>query len=392
MRICIIAPMVLPVLGVEQRYGGIELVVALACENFVLRGHEVYLLASGDSKTSAELIPVVPTSLGMGKSFEREAETNRMAYEQAVALEPDVIWDNTLTCMHVLTQVGKKKGFNLSTLMHIDMNKLVDTKDIPVVHTIHTPKELHYPQLVEKLAQAGHFFTTISDDQGMAFLHYTRLQSLGTVYNAIKPEFYPMKTNADGSYLLWLGRYAAAKGAHIAIEAAHLLDIPIKLVGKLDEEHEFAYFDSFVKGTTGGSDEIISDISTLTLEKKASLYRNAKYTLMPALWREPFGLVAIESMASGTPVVGPNTGALPEIVARSGILINTDDLHLHDDYKTVPKTHHIFAQRIADAIKTHAPIDPQIPRSRIENVFADITNAIDYERIFEKAIYLKSIA
>src|SRR3972149_5610036 len=95
MRICIISPVLIPVLGKTQRYGGIELVVALVTEELVKRGHEVFLLASGDSRTSAKLVPIVKKALGQRSTWDIRKKLNRISYKKALELKPDLIWDHT---------------------------------------------------------------------------------------------------------------------------------------------------------------------------------------------------------------------------------------------------------------------------------------------------------
>src|SRR5579872_5822632 len=125
MRICVIAPGVIPLLGRKQRYGGLELIVSLVTDELARRGHDVYLFASGDSETAAKLIGTVPTAIGLGVSFEEEKAINRRAYEMAVSEKPDIIWDNTIA-FHSWEKLKDESGFNFKLKIRLHPEELVD--------------------------------------------------------------------------------------------------------------------------------------------------------------------------------------------------------------------------------------------------------------------------
>ena len=389
MKVCIIAPTVIPLLGDKQCYGGIELVISLATEELVRRGHEVYLFASGDSRTSAKLISLCPKAIGQSISLDEERALNHKAYEMAVAKNPDVIWDHTLG-IHAQTGEAFAQGddFNYKPNIVLNPERLIDTKDIPVIQTLHGPAKDHLPGIVNNLAKAGHYCVSISHDQALRYASYVpKEQFLGTVYNAVDTKLYQPKIHQGGDYFVWLGRYGMEKGAHIALAVAHKLKTPIMVVGKLAEKHEQNYFDAFVKPNLQKCDTVVSNVA---MEDKIKIFRNAKATLMTNLWPEPFGLVAIESMATGTPVIGPALGALVEIIGGSGILVPVDDLGISEQQKTVTPAQEKYVDRIIKYMPKLDSIPPHLPRDRVEKLFSVKHNVDGYEEAFAKAIYLKT--
>lgn len=386
MKICIIAPLVIPILGSEQEYGGIETVISIASEEFVKRGHDVYIFASGGSKTSAKLVATTPKAFGQGISFEKEKECNRKAYEMAVAKDPDIIWDHTLA-IHAHELHEDKSKFIFKTDIELKPEEIVDTGSIPVVHTLHGPAKDHTPKIIHALSEAGHYLVSISKDQARHFLPFFDIkQHLGTVYNAVDLDLYSANYNKKGDYLLWAGRYCMEKGPHIALEVAHRVEMPIKLIGKVSEKHEIAYFKKFVEPILGPKDKVLGIVSA---KEKIKLLRNAKATMMTNLWAEPFGLVAAESMASGTPVVGPSLGSLTELIDQAGILVPVDDLTLDENDTRVTSSQREYIDRIVKYMGKIDKIPPSVPRKRAEFLFSPKNNADGYEEAFLKAMYLK---
>jgi glycosyltransferase involved in cell wall biosynthesis len=137
--------------------------------------------------------------------------------------------------------------------------------------------------------------------------------------NALDLTAYPVHPHL-GDYLLFIGRMSPDKGAHRAVEVARAAGVPLKLAGKMQELLEQEFFDANVRPFLGPDIEYLGEV---THEEKVDLLQNARATLFPIRWEEPFGLVMIESMACGTPVIATRWGAVPEVIAdgRSGIIV-----------------------------------------------------------------------
>src|SRR5258706_11505983 len=144
---------------------------------------------------------------------------------------------------------------------------------------------------------------------------------IANVPNALDFSFYPVQPRR-GEYLLFLGRMSADKGAHRAVAVATETGLPLKLAGKLREPAEQAYFAEFVEPhLRPGQIEYVGEV---THGEKVELLQDARATLFPIEWEEPFGLVMIESMACGTPVIATRWGAVPEVIEHglSGIIVD----------------------------------------------------------------------
>ena len=148
-----------------------------------------------------------------------------------------------------------------------------------------------------------------------------KLNWLATCHNAIDIDSYPFDPGNDG-YLLFLGRMWPDKGAHHAVRVARETGLPLRMAGKMHEQGEREYFDAEIRPHLGGAIEYLGEVSH---DEKVALLQRALLTLFPIQWEEPFGLVMVESMACGTPVIATRRGAVPEVIddGRSGIVVDT---------------------------------------------------------------------
>ncbi|HEX6663081.1 MAG TPA: glycosyltransferase, partial [Gaiellaceae bacterium] len=188
---------------------------------------------------------------------------------------------------------------------------------------------------------------------------------VGTCANALDLSVYPFRPER-GDYLLFLGRMTADKGAHRAIAVAMERGLPLKLAGKCREPLEQQYFDELVRPHLSDRIEYVGEV---THGEKVALLQHARATLFPIEWDEPFGLVMIESMACGTPVIATRWGAVPEVIehGRSGIIV--------DDYR-----------EMGDALEASDALDPFELRAYVEEEFSPARMVTDYVAAYEKAI------
>jgi glycosyltransferase involved in cell wall biosynthesis len=183
--------------------------------------------------------------------------------------------------------------------------------------------------------------------------------------NALDFSVYPCKPHR-GEYLLFLGRLSPDKGAHRAVAVAMEAGLPLKIAGKMQEPKEREYFHGLVEPHLVDGIEYLGEV---THGEKVELLQNARATLFPIEWEEPFGLVMIESMACGTPVIATRWGAVPEVIehGRSGIIV--------DNYR-----------QMADALTEADELDPNELRRYVEEEFSPQRMVRDYVEAYERAV------
>lgn len=271
------------------RYGGTELIVSLLTDELVRRGHEVTLFASGDSITKAHLEFVHEQALRLDKKVKEPA-----LYEQMMLAK---IYHQAHHFDIIHSHVG------CAVLPYCSFVKT------PTVHTMHG---IFTPDNEKMFRQfAWQPYISISEAQrepklGLNYIH--------TVYNGIDTTVYRFQEQpSQPPYLAFVGRLSPEKGPAGAIEIARKLGLPLKMAGKIDAVDR-DYFNEQLKPLIDG--EQIQYLGEVSHEEKIELLAGATVTLFPITWREPFGLVMIESMATGTPVVGMALGSVPEVIAH----------------------------------------------------------------------------
>ncbi len=281
-------------------YGGIELVVGLLTDELVRRGHEVTLFASGDSISLAKLESVHPRALRLDKSVKEYGIYEMLQLSQVYerASEFDIIHSH-MGCAA------------------LPYGNLVKTPTIHTLHGVFTPDN---EKLYSHARQQP--FVSISDAQREPRLN---LNCVATVYNGIDTSRYEFHPNPqDPPYLAFLGRLSPEKGPHLAIAMAKRSGWHLKMAGKVDVV-DVEYFEQEIKPHIDGKQ--IEYLGEANHEQKCKLMGGAVATLFPITWREPFGLVMIESMVLGTPVIAMKLGSTPEVIAhgRTGFLCNNVD-------------------------------------------------------------------
>ncbi|MBX9257604.1 glycosyltransferase family 4 protein [Desmonostoc muscorum CCALA 125] len=338
MRIAQVAPLLERV--PPPAYGGIELVVGLLTDELVRRGHEVTLFASGDSISLAKLMSVHPHALRLDRTIKDYGvyEMLELASVYQRAGEFDIIHSH----------------MGYAALPYAN---LVATPTVHTLHGIFTPDN-------EKMFTFGKKqpYISISDAQREPRLG---LNYVATVYNGIDVnnyEFYAQPENPP--YLAFLGRISPEKGVHLAIEIAKQSGWCLKIAGKVDVV-DVEYFETEIKPQIDG--EQIQYLGEANHTEKNALMGGAVATLFPITWREPFGLVMVESMASGTPVIAMKLGSTQEVIShgRTGFLCNN-------------------IQECISAIDRVTELDRYACRQHVENHFSIEQMVDSYEAVYQQ--------
>jgi len=339
MRIALIAPVWFPV--PPTGYGGIEWIVWLLADGLVDAGHDVTLFASGDSRTKARL---------------------HWVYESAPS---EQIGTSIVELHHLLACYERADDFDVindhSGLPAAAVGAAVST---PVLHTVHGPLDAIGGDVYEQIARLSRRVRLISVSLNQREPR-PDLPWAANCPNALDFSLYPVKPHR-GDYLFFLGRMSPDKGCHRAIDVAVTAGLPLKIAGKRREPSEIEYFEQYVRPHLSSQIEYLGEV---THGEKVELLQDARATLFPVEWEEPFGLVMVESMACGTPVVATRYGAVPEVIddGVSGIVV--------DDYR-----------EMVGALERADQLDPLELRRICEVRYAPERMVADYLTAYAEAI------
>lgn len=297
MRIAQIAPLAESV--PPKLYGGTERVVSYLTEELVALGHDVTLFASGDSHTGARLVPICPSALRLcGRCLDPLAYHVAMI-EQVRRMRPQ--FDIIHSHMEYLPMAILGRGSpTLLTTLHGRLDQpefgyvYREFRDLPVVSI------------------------SASQRAPLPWMNW-----VGTVHNGLPERLLPGRSG-HGRYLAFLGRVSPEKGPEVAIRLAIRAGMPIKLAAKVDQADRL-FFESHVRPLLDNPRvEFIGEISE---EEKADFLGEARALIFPVDWPEPFGMVMIEAMACGTPVIAYRCGSVPELVDHgvTGFVVNSED-------------------------------------------------------------------
>jgi len=298
LRIALLAAPMVPVPPVA--YGGTERVVAALASELTKRGHDVTVFASGDSTVAGRLRPVVERALWRtGHHGDVSAHMLRaVARCWAEADQFDLIHS------HV-------EAFGFPLARHAS---------VPVVSTLHGRLDGGgIPELLEEFSDIP--LVAISESQKR---WAPDANWVDVVHNGLPLEAMPFVPEPD-DYLLFVGRIAPEKGVADAIALARRVEAKLLIAAKVHDPSERTHFESIVQPAVGVGD--VEFLGELPPQARDPLYASARATVMLGAWPEPFGLVAIESLAAGTPVIARRAGALPEIVVHGvdGYLVDDVD-------------------------------------------------------------------
>ena len=286
MRIAQVAPLYESV--PPRLYGGTERVVAWLTDECVRRGHDVTLFASGDSETSARLVPIRPRALRLDGAAS------------------DAVWAHALELGEVFSRA---RDFDI---IHCHVEHLAfpfgRCSPTPTLHTLHGRLDVRHIRLALQASPEARL-VSISDAQRRP------LADLALAWEATVPHGLPVDTIAfqptPDRYVAFLGRIAPEKRPDLAIAVAQRLGIPIRIAAKVDAADR-AYFEREVRPLL--DDPLVEFLGEIGGRDKYEFLGRALCLLFPIDWPEPFGLAMIEALACGTPVVARRCGSVPEIV------------------------------------------------------------------------------
>ena len=339
MRIAQVSPLVEPVPPVT--YGGTERVVAYLTEALVDLGHDVTLIASGDSRTRARLVP---------------------ASERALRLDPDC--HDAL--MHHIRQVelvaGLAGSFDLihfhTGFLHMPVARRLPTPSLTTLHG-----RLDVPDIVPLMRSMPDVpLVSISDAQRRP-LPDANWQD--TVYNGIPHDLHAYSA-ATGDYAAFIGRISPEKRVDRAIAIARRAGLPLKVAAKVDPVDR-AYYDQVIAPLLhDGGVEFLGEIDE---PAKGALLGRARALLFPIDWPEPFGMVVIEALACGTPIVAWGNGSVPELIehGRTGWIVDS-------------------VEDGAAALSRIGEIDRRACREAFERRFTAARMARDYVAVYERLL------
>lgn len=282
-----------------KQYGGTERIVSYLTEQLVRMGHEVVLFASGDSRTSATLESIWPVSWR----------------KSPPALDPSV-----LTLVHACRALESAGRFDvIHNHLGIQAFPLLAASETPALTTIHdgfTQGNVAFFNRYRDLR-----FVSISNAQRAPL---PKVNYISTVYHGLPMEEFPFSETCEESapYLAFLGRMSPEKAPHLAIRAALAAGWRLKMAAKI-AAHEVDYWKNCVEPLVDGDQ--IQYLGEFGHQAKCELLSGAAALLFPIQWKEPFGLVMIESLACGTPVIAYENGSVPEVIrhGHSGFIVTS---------------------------------------------------------------------
>jgi len=343
-----------------KNYGGTEIVLYNLVEEQVAHGHDVTLFAPGDARTSARLISFFPHALiDAGVPWQGHLKAYYHLYKAV-----EYIKDHDFDIVHT----------HLSSSADMYLFPLTAHLAIPHVMTLHS----HFPfdRVQSWTGDADDCYMEWALSVPMIVIsEHARaertlpLNVVGVVHHGLPLAHFQPTVKQPERFFVWLGRFVPEKGPHLAIEAAKKAGVPIVLAGTIDQhmQESVDYFEQVIKPHL--NHQQVKYIGPVDMEQKIDLLSRARGLLNPIQWEEPFGMVMIEAMAVGCPVIAFARGAAPEIVAdgRSGFLV-------HD------------VNEMAQCISRIDELDRMVVQAHAEHNFTAQAMAEKYTKVYKKII------
>jgi len=318
-------------------YGGIESIVYWLVEGLVDRGHDVTVISTGEDRTAGRFRATYdePPSARLGQALP-EVVHAAVASRQLDELDVDVVHDHSLA--GPLTSAER---------------------DAATVVTTHGPVEDELRVLYGSLGPRTGLVAISEFQRQLA----PDLRWVGMVHNAIPVDDYPFQERKE-DFCLFLGRVNPEKAPDLAIQVARQAGLPIVLAAKCSEPEEQAYFEDRVKPLLGDDAEWFGQADN---DQKQDLLARARCLAFPIQWNEPFGIVMVEAMACGTPVVALRRGSVPEVVADGVTGFVRDDV-----------------EELAAAIGKVGELDPAACRRHVKERFDVPVMVAGYEEVYRR--------
>jgi glycosyltransferase involved in cell wall biosynthesis len=344
-----------------KNYGGTETVIYNLVEKQVEMGHDVTLYAPGDSQTSAKLVSFFPQSL----------------------MESGIPWQAHLKAyyhLHKAVTAARQGNFDI---VHVHLSSASDMYLFPLMADMQTPHvmTLHSRFPFDRLpngwtGDADHLYMEWAPSMPVvAISEHARsevpypLNFVGVVYHGLLMDQYRPGRTRRNNHFAWLGRCVPDKGAHLAIQAAKEAGVPLILAGTVDRNlpESVRYFQEKIKPQL--DNQQIRYIGPANMREKINLFSSARAFLNPIEWEEPFGMVMIEAMAVGCPVISFKRGAAPELIVDGTTGFLVDDV-----------------EGMVRAIAAIDTIDRDATRRHVEEHFSARVMAENYMKVYRRVI------
>jgi glycosyltransferase involved in cell wall biosynthesis len=315
--------------------------VGTLCDELVSRGHEISLFASGDSETKAELTSVHPIALAKDQKLPERLRNHYFSLLVSRCYE-------------------KAKNFDL---IHSHFNLMgsfpSNLVDIPVAVSIHSPITEEIKPFMAQFKKLYYISFSLSQRKQNPELNW-----FANIYHGVDTDVFAFNPQPQ-DYFLYLGRVTEEKGVHLAIEAAKAAGVKLVIAGRSYPDE--GYWHSNIEKNIDGKN--ITYIGEQGSTEKIAWLQNAKALLFPTQCQEQFGYVMIEAMSCGTPVIGWNNGAVPEVIQdkKTGFVVNT-------------------VEEMTDAINNIEKISREETRKRAEIYFSVKKMISGYQKVYQRII------